>query len=298
MQGDDVEVLCACDQRFLPHAATMLCSLLEHNRVFRIHFLYSSIPSRELAKLKSLVARYSGEVAFYEIAPTDFADLHVDRWASTAVYYRLLAPRLLAADLSKVLYLDCDIIVRHSLNELWCTDITDHALAAITDSLSEVLGSNLGLPAGTKYFNSGVLLINLQFWRKNNIPDKVIAFVRNNSGRIPCWDQDALNAVLADQWIELPAHWNTQSASLPKAGMDPAVMHFTDAVKPWHRYSTHPFKNEYRKYRIKTPWGQYRQEGLPPFLRRVGPFARRVARFVVPGPLRRWLRSRLPDVRV
>ena len=47
-----MEVLCACDELYLPHAATMLCSLLEHNSVSRVHFFYSTIKSVELEKLK------------------------------------------------------------------------------------------------------------------------------------------------------------------------------------------------------------------------------------------------------
>jgi hypothetical protein len=86
-----MEVLCTSDERYLPHAATMLCSLLDRNSGRRIPF-YSSVGSHELAKLKSLTARYGSEIALYEALPSDFEDLRVDKWVSFAVYYRLLGP--------------------------------------------------------------------------------------------------------------------------------------------------------------------------------------------------------------
>ena len=286
----EMEILCACDERYLPHAATMLCSLLEHNSVFAIHFFYSSIPKLELAKLNSLVTRYGAQIAFYEMNPTEFKDLRVDKHASIAVYYRLLAPRLLSSAVNKILYLDCDIVVRRSLTQLWNTNLANHALAAVTDYWQDAQAH--GLPLGAKYFNSGVLLINLEFWRQNNIPEQTIAFIMNNPEKVPLWDQDALNAILVNKWIELPACWNAQNEAhwlrTSEHGTDPAIVHFITDHKPWHWSNQHHFKTEYHKYRLKTPWRRYRQEGEP----RQHPL-RRVARVVLPRNLRQWMRSRL-----
>ena len=212
-----MEVLCACDQRFLPHTATMLCSLLEHNSVSRIHLFYSSVSEHELAKLEALVARYASKISFYEIVLADLQDLRVDKWASVAVYYRLLAPRLLPADLDKVLYLDFDIIVRQSLKDLWNIDLTGHALGAVPNFEDDARKA-LGLPEGTKYFNSGVLLINLWFWRQSNVAERAISFIRNNPTKVQYWDQDALNATLVRSWIELqpPGTGNFVDATLDR----------------------------------------------------------------------------------
>jgi lipopolysaccharide biosynthesis glycosyltransferase len=294
-QGREMEVLCACDERYLPHAATMLCSLLEHNSVSRIHLFHSSVASRELARLKTLVVRYKSDIVFYEIVAADFQDLRVDKWASTAVYYRILASRMLPTDVDKVLYLDSDMIVRQSLNDLWNTDVTGHALAAVSNYWNAQ--EALGLPVGTRYFNSGVLLINLRFWRQNNVPERAIAFVKNNPEKVLLWDQDALNATLIHQWIKLPQHWNWHALDdwertpMPEAGKDPAIVHFVSSNKPWHWYNGHPFKDEYHKYRLKTPW----RSTLP---QRVGRSLRSFAGTVLPGPLRQWLRSRIISFQV
>jgi lipopolysaccharide biosynthesis glycosyltransferase len=294
--NSDMEVVCACDEQYLPHAATMLCSLLEHNCVSKIHFLHSSIANAELAKLKYWVMKLGSRILFYEIVSAEFVDLRVDKWVSVAVYYRLLTSRLLPADLSKVLYLDCDIVIRRPLNDLWNTDLAGYALAAVSNYRDDA-GDVLGLPEGTKYFNSGVLLINLQFWRENNVPERVIAFARNNPDKVQFWDQDGLNATLVNQWIELPPRWNAQMDKWvpfsPEMQGDLAVVHFVTSDKPWHWANRHPLKHEYHKYRLKTPWWQYRQEGRPPLPQRFYHSLRVFARAVLPVGWRRWLRSNL-----
>jgi lipopolysaccharide biosynthesis glycosyltransferase len=290
-EAQEIEVFCASDVHYLPHAATMLCSLLEHNSVSQIHLVYSDVPFSELAKLKSMVEAYKGKIEFYEVDPSDVGDLRVDKWASVAVYYRLLAPRLLPDNIIKILYLDCDLIVRRSLKSLWETNITGFALAAVSN-FEDNARKALGLPDGTKYFNSGVLLINLQFWRENKVLDHAISFLKNNPEKVQYWDQDALNATLTHQWIELPVHWNWQDwLSSIRTAKNPAIVHFIAGDKPWHWSNSHPFKSEYRKYRLKTPWWRYREEGQPGVLRRTTVGLRSLVRATLPSGVRQWLRS-------
>ncbi|WP_172806149.1 glycosyltransferase family 8 protein [Bradyrhizobium erythrophlei] len=285
-----MEVLCACDKLYLPHAATMLCSLLEHNSITRIHFLYYSINQHECAKLAAFVGSYGSKISFYEVRTADFDGLRVDKWASPAVYFRLLAPKLLPADLHKVLYLDSDIIVRRSLADLWNTDISGYALAAVPN-FEDDARKILGLPDGTKYFNSGVLLVNLKFWRQYYVAEKAIGFVRENPDKATYWDQDALNATLVNKWIELPSEWNWQVLpSDPRLRLVPeaAVVHFVTAEKPWHWFSEHALKGEYHGYRRKTPWRQLVSGSVP---WKVSRFLRDSARIIMPRRLRTMLRT-------
>jgi UDP-glucose/galactose:(glucosyl)LPS alpha-1,2-glucosyl/galactosyltransferase len=306
-----MEILCACDGRFLPHTATMLCSLLEHNRIFQIHVFHDTTASSELPKLKSFIGRYGCTVVSYQISPKDLPDLRVDGHASIANYYRLLAPLLLPRDIEKVLYLDSDIVIRQSLGELWNIDLTDHALAAVEDYYADpgkILPKlkSLQLPLGAKYFNSGVMLINLTFWRLNNVSERAIRFISANPVKVDLWDQDALNAILVHRWIELPSIWNAQhNAQLNvysgQPVRDAAIVHFVGPVKPWDwswRLSTgHPFRYEYQRYRRRTPWPRYRPAGSPNFKRRVGLRLRIASRAMLPGSTRQWLGSRIPIFR-
>jgi lipopolysaccharide biosynthesis glycosyltransferase len=299
-----MEVLCACDLSYVPHTATMLCSLLEHNGSVRVHLFYDTATRETLPKLMRFVQGYGAEIECYEITSRDLPDeLRVDRWVSIATYYRLLAPRILRASQEKVLYLDSDLIVRNSLRPLWSTELNGLALAAVRN-FDRSLGATLGLPADAGYFNAGVMLMNLQYWRENAVSEKAVEFIRKNPVSVNYWDQDALNVILRGRWRELPSIWNEQG---PRARMwhsagVPAIVHFCGAEKPWHLALEHDFKRDYQKYRRKTPWWPYELEGRPDLLGRIrrslqsGVRAispRSLARTALPIGLRLWLQSLL-----
>jgi lipopolysaccharide biosynthesis glycosyltransferase len=296
-----MEILCACDESYLPHTAAMLCSLLEHNALVRVHLFHGSIAGRTLDKLTEFIKRYGGTITYYEMMPGDFDACQVDGWASTANYYRLAAPKFISEDVSKILYLDSDLLVRRSLETLWNTDVAGHPLAAVRDLGAKFHAEDLGLSIGTKYFNSGVMLMNLCFWRQHCVYEKLMAVIQDNHGALNYWDQDALNLALANCWIELPEYWNSNQELLigtehrilslktpgPKLGQDPAIVHFCGAVKPWHWSQENPFKHEYRVYRGKTPWPRYKLERTPTLAQRLRGSLRSLVRTVVPGKLRR-----------
>ena len=210
-QWERMEVLCAFDERFIPHAATMLCSLLEYNRVAKIYLFYSGVSNSNIAKLRIFVDGYGALLVAYEMDAKQFAHLRVDRESpasSIANYFRLLAPRFLPLDLKKVLYLDSDMIVRRSLEELWKTNLSSYALAAVEDCFWRPELNYVQMPANTKYFNSGVMLINLEYWRKHRVGERATQFVRENPDQVQYYDQDALNATLINCWVSVSAIWN------------------------------------------------------------------------------------------
>jgi len=198
---------------------------------------------------------------------------------SAATYYRLLIPELLPSTVQKVIYLDCDIIVRKSLHELWDTDISNFALGAVHQIVDEIIhAQRLSYPLKFGYFNAGVLLINVDYWRKHNIQNKLISYLINNYKTIIYHDQDALNAILFDKTLLLPCKWNmlnfffmkavfkavgkinnqiiTEYAEyknmLIKDRVDPAVIHYVSKPKPWQQYCIHPYAKVYFQYARAT----------------------------------------------
>src|SRR5690606_21515161 len=111
-------------------------------------------------------------------------------------YIRLLLPELLPVDLRKVLYLDCDMIVQHSLLPLWQTPLDSFAFAAVRDRFVQTVDSERGLlnydsrriPAGTAYCNTGMLLMNLPIWRRDHLGAKLFEYIREHPASIRWWD--------------------------------------------------------------------------------------------------------------
>jgi lipopolysaccharide biosynthesis glycosyltransferase len=175
---------------------------------------------------------------------------------------------LLPPEIRRVLYLDCDVIVRGDLSELWNVNLSGKTVAAVREVTDYTWHSRLGLPAGAPYFNNGVMLIDLDRWRKLNIGRRSLDFAREHPDRVQWWDQCALNLNLYDDWIPLDAKWNFQTMEV--AFWDHGMMrfkridsrtrdaititHFTTESKPWQYLNYHPLKGEYVSYRNRTPW--------------------------------------------
>jgi lipopolysaccharide biosynthesis glycosyltransferase len=177
------------------------------------------------------------------------------------IYARLFIPYFLPARIEKALYLDADMIVLANLGELWSTDITGKALAAVTDPRiltfdnhwGGILNySQLGLPAKSKYFNTGVLLINTAMWRAQNITGRIIDMVNANIKYANYPDQYGLNIVLAGQWMELDARWN-HFATMPHDM--PYIIHFVDRKPIYSAYKNNKaYRRRFYKYLAGTAW--------------------------------------------
>jgi lipopolysaccharide biosynthesis glycosyltransferase len=109
---------------------------------------------------------------------------------TTAIYYRLLLQNLLLNE-TKTLYFDCDTLIYKDLTELYNYNISDkYYIGQYEGKPNRKYGNNL-----TDFINSGVILINLENLRKDNIFLKMIDFLRKNNHRLSFLDQDAINVV-------------------------------------------------------------------------------------------------------
>ena len=269
MTDREVHIAITTDENYLQHAGVMLASLFANarERRFVVHCVTSSAGTPDWAKLEGMVFRAGHQLRVLTPDDVSLRNLKISDHATTAVYYRLLLPELMDPAVSRVLYLDCDMVVKGDVTELWNADVDGCALAAVRDPFFTAY-EKLGIPPGRGYFNSGVMLINLDHWREHGHAARVVAYIRDNPEKITAWDQDGLNAVLHSQWLELHPRWNVQTILFEHEGRNlpvprevlleclatPAVIHYTAKFKPWHRLCEHPRKHEYYRYLAGTPW--------------------------------------------
>ncbi|SMD18321.1 glycosyltransferase family 8 protein [Lentzea albidocapillata] len=181
---------------------------------------------------------------------------------SSATYARLLMPQLLPSDWDKVIYLDADTITLSPFDDLWELDLHGLPLGAVIDPFNPLIGSSrgvqcweeAGLDPGAPYFNAGMLLINLDVWRRDQVAAKALAYVEEHADCIGLLDQEALNAVVNGKFLAVDESWNMMDVrygaphpaasgiSVPAVSeaalRHPRVRHFTGKRKPW--------KNGYR----------------------------------------------------
>ena len=199
------------DENFSIPALVCLTSVFENNREEDCHayILTDGLSDAARRKFSQLSDFYHQPINVMTIDKHRFDGLKVNERFPVSMYYRFLLPEMLLNE-DRVLYLDCDIIVRHSLKEMYNTDISGMSMAAVVgESTDDIVWEN-SLKLTTKYFNSGVLLVNLDYWRQYRIFDKLINWLRENPDKCSLPDQNALNKVLEGTVVYLNYTYNYQ----------------------------------------------------------------------------------------
>lgn len=252
------------DENFSIPALVCITSIFENNREedCHIYVLTDWLSSKALEKFKKLEGIYSQKIDVLIIDKHRFDGLTVSERFPVSMYYRFLLPEMLPLE-ERVLYLDCDIIVRHSLSEMYFTNLHGKALAAVVgESCDDVFWNNY-LKLQSPFFSSGVLLINLKFWREHNAITRLVKWTNENPTLCLLPDQDALNKVFEGYVIYLNYTYNYQEwwfgdmthcmhytkwDEIREIGKDPVIVHFCEAVKPWFKECTNPFHKEFLRY--------------------------------------------------
>lgn len=274
-----IHILCATDDAYVPYYGIMLTSLFENNRkdCFSVHILTSGLREDSITLLKKVTARYQHTISFVSINASDFSDCPIrpGDHVTMATYYRLMAASVLPDAIDKILWLDGDLIVNGSITSLWETDLTHFAVAAVTDEsfVKPEIYQRLQLNPEVPYTSAGVLLINLDYWRKHDVTNRFMECVRQRHDRLLFHDQDTLNIVLQDEKKVLPLTWNYQTGfiaswSFPdypvpfqqeilQTAESPSIIHYSGPSKPWFKNSIHPYRAFYEKYKVLSPWKDF-----------------------------------------
>jgi lipopolysaccharide biosynthesis glycosyltransferase len=270
----------------------MLHSLLvEHpNRTIQIDVLHCGDTSRRSrARLVTMVSRLGGELRYRAVPDSWVAGLPIEGFTGKATWYRIWLDELLP-DARRVLYLDVDLLVMDSLEPLWFEPLGDSVVAAVTNVPPDFERDYVKRPEmqGDRYFNAGVLILDLERMRTERLGEQLREFSFANASRLRWRDQDALNEVLHARRHALDPRWNYMNsmivypwatdyfehAVLEAARRAPAVRHFEgpDSNKPWHVLSDPVQRRLYAEHRAQTPWRRVPVTGCTP--RNLGRWAR------------------------
>lgn len=264
---------CAVAGEYVEHSAALVHSLVSQPDV-RVHYLHGA----DLGRRRRRALRRMGDVELHEVDPARLADLPVRGYFTSAMWYRMLLPELVDAD--RVLYLDVDTVVAGDLRELFATPMGDAWMAAVENVRLPWLpdrAADLGIE---RYFNSGVLLLDLAALRAEGAAERVLDYAREQGTELLWPDQDALNVVLGERRVELHPRWNAMNAlfnsdagaatfgqqAVDEALADPGIRHFEGplANKPWHPGFAEPHGELYWRHLRATPFRPRRLSLLRP----------------------------------
>lgn len=266
---DAINLLVTVDANYLCHVATMLASLRLNGGPgnYNVYLVHSDIDDADIDEVAAYCARLRMRLIPVRLHGDDFADAPVTAYYSKAMYYRLLASKILPGTVGKVLYLDPDILVINPIDGLYGTDMSSRLFAAaahtgLTGITKHVNRIRLGTPEAEGYYNSGVMLLNLEEQRGIIREQEIFDYVRANQDSLLLPDQDVLNALYSDAILPLDdSLYNYDSRRYETyflvSGGDKdmnwvmentVIIHYCGRAKPWQRSAGGRFVPLYKHY--------------------------------------------------
>lgn len=280
------------DNNYADIMGVSITSLLENNKdcnEINIFIIDNNISAENKNKLNQLCVKYNRNIIFIPFPDLDkLIDVKINTriWALSAfglLFLELLIPN----DIDKILYFDCDTMINSSINNLYKTNLEKYYCGAVAPApMLDNLG--LGLKSSDKFFNTGIVLISLNEWRKNKLYKKFIKYIKSCNGDVPHVDEGVINATIYSNVMSLPLKYNVfcrlfryksqkiykhhnkyisinndfpDDIILKEIRNNPAIVHFTNSdyyfrpwIKPCLGCKMYPYTDEWLKYKALSPW--------------------------------------------
>ncbi|NLW55712.1 MAG: glycosyltransferase family 8 protein [Firmicutes bacterium] len=266
-----MNILVTINANYLKPLQVMLKSMFINNpqEEFYVYLIHSSLKEEELTALDQFISDHNHQLRAVTISDDYFKDAPILMHYTKEMYYRLLACKVLPPDLDRVLYLDPDIIVINELKTLYQLDLADYLYAAAYHKrvpIREINKIRLNAYEMEEYYNSGVLLMNLQLQRELIDEQEIFDFVDKYKNRLIMPDQDVLNSLYAKRIktiSEIKYNYDTRYyiyyrlMSKGEVDMDyvinnTSILHFCGKKKPWHKNYRGVFHALYKHYEKLT----------------------------------------------
>ena len=243
--------LCFSDQNgeYTKYVFTVIAQILSHTfNPVMFHLVHDgTLQVNDEAFIENYITSHDGSSKFYNISKEpEFAKMN------NGTLYRLFLPRLLP-NINKVIYLDSDIFVMKDLNILWKMDVRDTPLVAVLDdentqhTVKTLRYYKKQKINARKYFNAGILLMNLDLIRKyGDLVDRYLSYMRQFPHALML-DQDFLNYLFQDTTKFIPKCFNFISHDISdltkEIAQNQVIVHLAGIYKPWN--CRNPFVIEY-----------------------------------------------------
>lgn len=269
----DFYIAFGISKAFTYPVGVLITSILENNKDIKISFhifIDNKIDDKELSRFKELIKFYDTDIIIYEIDNSEFLNLD-DREFTIATYYRFAIPYQLKDLTDKYLYIDADMIAIRDLKDYLNINIENKIAAVVDDFTLDKVGNPILLAEDKKYFNAGMMYINLNLWMKEQVSEKSVSILREVNldpkqkikygYEFRCFDQDALNIVLKNKVKYIEPKYNflanislKHNKNLQNVPTDTIFIHYHGFNKPWHEWCFHPLARYFRNYKEISPW--------------------------------------------
>ncbi len=283
-----LNVLYGCDNNYAPYTGVSMTSLFENNRdmdTINVYFAGVDISADNTRKFHTLCEKYDRNIIWLDTkrAMERTKEYRCKGWnGSLATWLRFFVLEQIPDSVENLLWIDSDTLVYGNLLELVSLDLDEYAMAAVGDSICLGGRARTGLKETDTYFNAGVLLFNLEYWRKENTLIALMEHLQKNVDRYKANDQDLLNDFLKYKIFKLDLKYNCQGflfaydedayldnlkwkgnafytkKEIVEAKEQPCIVHFFRFLGdyPWAigKQNFHPLKEKYLYWKNMSLW--------------------------------------------
>jgi lipopolysaccharide biosynthesis glycosyltransferase len=266
--NNQIHLVLTSDNNYAQHLGVAMVSVLKNSPqadklVF--HIIENGISQENKEKILSLKDKYKTNINIYNLDNSKLKDCPTINHLNQAAYLRLFIPEILPKDIEKVIYLDSDIICLGNLEELYNQNLNNRPLGAIKDIYENRAIKQFFYRGLKSYFNSGIILIDLNKWRKSEVTKKTLNLIFKYKKKLKYADQDILNYLFKNNWQLLDNKFNYQfldkkdfSIKKDKIPKNTIVLHYISNKKPWTYMYLSNTKKYYLKYLKISPWSNYK----------------------------------------
>lgn len=266
MKQKKINILMAINRNYLQQMKTVICSLGSNcSCAVDIYIMHQELKAADISMLQNLTKKMcDGTVYEIKMNSEFLKGAKILSHFSIEMYYRIFASEFLPTNLDRILWLDADLVVLKDLKEFYFTDfngmsvaVCGHRERVLSEPVMNKIGiERLGLKKGDVYFNSGVLLMNLNKIRNNFNKEEVLKLIYEKEELLVNPDQDILNLLYQDDKFVLDwkkynyqAHFDWDYPN-EKQWLDEsvAIVHYVGPFKPWVYTSSHFSYKYYWKY--------------------------------------------------
>lgn len=261
MKKSVIPIFFACDDNFVKFTIVTLTSIIENaskDYIYNVHILNTNI-SENMKDVAYRLQNDNFNIIFNDVS--EYLDSISDRlpirdYYSKTTYFRLFISEMFP-EYNKAIYIDSDTIVLGDISELYNHDLKKNFVGACHEQAmvqEDVYGTYCEQVVGVdrnKFFNAGMLVINCDQFRKNNVLDRFIKLL-GEYNFVVTQDEDYLNVICKNRVLWIDQKWNTEVfGNIPVKEEDICMIHYIMVAKPWH-FTNVRLEDKFWNYAKKT----------------------------------------------
>jgi len=258
LEKKQIHIAFGVDANFIRPMGVAMTSLLDNNpnQSLVFHVFANSIQAVDVERLKILADTEEVLIRLYQINQNIFQSLQTTWNYTVATYNRFILAKLLYPEVDKVIYMDADMVCKGDLGELVEMNFEGNIAMVVHDQGKFVASHMKTLDLKhDRYFNAGMLYIDLKAWNENKISQRAIELLQKR--KFFLLDQDALNILLDGRAKFIDRKWNeicNMEKKNSKISDEAVLVHFASRNKPWHIWCIHPEKELFIRYSKASLW--------------------------------------------